>query len=70
MAIVVSGAPTTGKTVLALGCEPLDAGDLRQVWHLEAMAIVIIRLLSGGYDPYSMFGFVSPGCTVQPFASR
>jgi predicted Zn-dependent protease len=70
MTIVVSGPPTTGKTALALGCEPLGAGDLRQAWHLEAMAIVIIRLWSGGYDPYSVFGFVSSGRPEQPFASR
>jgi hypothetical protein len=34
------------------------------------MAIVIIRLLFGGHDPYSMFAFVSLGRTGQPFSSR
>ena len=42
-----------------LGCEPLDAGDLRQARHLEAMAIVIIRLLFNDYDPYSAFAFMT-----------
>jgi predicted dinucleotide-binding enzyme len=44
-----------------LGCDPLDAGDLRQARHLEAMAIVVIRLLFGGHDPRSVFAFHSPG---------
>jgi predicted dinucleotide-binding enzyme len=52
-----------------LGCEPLDAGDLNQARHLEAMAIVVIRLLFGGYDPYSVFAFVSQGRTGRSFTS-
>ena len=58
------------QLITDLGCEPLDAGDLRQARHLEAMAIVIIRLLYGGYDPYSVFSFVSPNRIGQPFSSR
>ena len=46
-----------------LGCEPLDTGDLTQARHLEAMGAVIVRLLFGGYDPCSVFAFVSPGKT-------
>lgn len=55
------GKATARRLIADLGCYPLDAGDLRQARHLEAMAIVIIRLLFGGYDPYSVFAFVSPG---------
>ena len=53
-----------------LGAEPLDAGDLSQARHLEAMAIVIIRLLFSGYDPHSAFAFVSPGKTGPAVSSR
>jgi 8-hydroxy-5-deazaflavin:NADPH oxidoreductase len=53
-----------------LGAEPLDAGDLSQARHLEAMAIVIIRLLFSGYDPHSAFAFVGPGKTGPAFSSR
>lgn len=65
-----NGKDTARTLITDLGCEPLDAGDLRQARHLEAMAIVVIRLLFSGYDPYSVFAFVSPGRTVQPFRSR
>jgi 8-hydroxy-5-deazaflavin:NADPH oxidoreductase len=64
------GKGAVSRLVSDLGCNPLDAGDLRQARHLEAMAIVIIRLLFSGYDPYSVFTFASPGHTGQPFASR
>jgi hypothetical protein len=50
--------------------QPLDAGDLAQVRQIEAMGVVIVRLLFGGYDPYSVFSFVSPGRTGDPFTSR
>lgn len=53
-----------------LGAEPLDAGDLSQARHLEAMAIVVIRLLFSGYDPHSAFAFVGPGKTSPAFSSR
>jgi 8-hydroxy-5-deazaflavin:NADPH oxidoreductase len=64
------GKQVTRQLIADVGGEPLDAGDLSQARHLEAMAIVTIRLLFGGYDPYSVFAFVSPGRTGQPFTSR
>jgi predicted dinucleotide-binding enzyme len=64
------GKGTASQLIKDLGCDPLDAGDLRQARHLEAMAVVVIRLLFGGYDPYSVFAFVSPGRAGQPFTSR
>jgi predicted dinucleotide-binding enzyme len=64
------GRKVASRLIADLGGEPLDAGDLRQARHLEAMAIVIIRLLFSGYDPYSVFAFVSPGRTGRPFTSR
>jgi predicted dinucleotide-binding enzyme len=64
------GRDAARQLISDLGCEPLDAGDLRQARHLEAMAVVIIRLLFGGYDPRSVFAFVSPGRTVAPLVSR
>ncbi|MGH3293809.1 MAG: NADPH-dependent F420 reductase [Trebonia sp.] len=57
----VEGKETARLLIKDLGCDPLDAGDLRQARHLEAMAVVIVRLLFGGYDPYSVFAFISPG---------
>jgi predicted dinucleotide-binding enzyme len=56
-----AGKDTARRLIKDLGCDPLDAGDLRQARHLEAMAIVIVRLLFGGYDPYSVFAFISRG---------
>jgi predicted dinucleotide-binding enzyme len=53
------GKQITHLLIKDLGCEPLDAGDLRQARHLEAMAIVIIRLLFSGHDPYSAFAFMT-----------
>jgi predicted dinucleotide-binding enzyme len=64
------GKDVSWQLITDLGCEPLDAGDLRQARHLEAMAIVVMRLPFGGYDPYSVFAFVSPRRTGQPFSSR
>ncbi len=64
------GKETARRLIKDLGCDPLDAGDLRQARHLEAMAVVVVRLLFSGYDPYSVFAFVSPGRTGQPFTSR
>lgn len=55
------GKETARLLIKDLGCDPLDAGDLRQARYLEAMAVVIVRLLFSGYDPYSVFAFVSPG---------
>jgi predicted dinucleotide-binding enzyme len=64
------GKEIARKLITDLGAEPLDAGDLSQARHLEAMAIVIIRLLFNGYDPHSAFAFVSPGKTGPAFSSR
>jgi 8-hydroxy-5-deazaflavin:NADPH oxidoreductase len=58
------GKATASRLIKDLGCEPLDAGNLTQARHLEAMAVVVIRLLFGGYDPYSVFAFASPGRTA------
>jgi len=74
LAVPLAGDDAAKETVRVLvkdlGCDPLDAGDLRQARNLEAMAIVIVRLLFGGYDPHSVFAFLSPGQTGQPFTSR
>ncbi len=56
----------TSRLVSGLGCEPLDVGDLRQARHLEAMAIVIIRLLFSGYDPYSVFACPQQHMALPP----
>jgi predicted dinucleotide-binding enzyme len=74
LAVPYAGAEegkAAARTLISdLGAEPLDAGDLRQARNLEAMAIVIIRLLFSGYDPHSVFAFVSPGRTAEAFTSR
>jgi predicted dinucleotide-binding enzyme len=44
-----------------LGAEPLPAGDLRHALHLEAMAAIVISLLFGGRDPYTIFNLVDAG---------
>lgn len=64
------GKKIARRLITDLGAEPLDAGDLTQARHLEAMAIVIIRLLFSGCDPHSAFAFVSPGKTGPAFSSR
>jgi hypothetical protein len=53
----VDAKPVVSSLVRAAGAEPLDAGDLRQAHHLEAMAAVCIRLLFGGADPHSASQF-------------
>ncbi|MES9538812.1 MULTISPECIES: NAD(P)-binding domain-containing protein [unclassified Actinomadura] len=60
-----NGKATARALITDLGAEPLDAGDIRQARHLEAMAIVVIRLLFSGYDPLSVFAFTSPGRTGE-----
>jgi predicted dinucleotide-binding enzyme len=65
-----AGMEDASLLIKEIGCEPLDAGDLAQTRHLEAMGVVIVRLLFGGYDPASVFAFISPGQTVAPFTSR
>lgn len=65
-----AGKATARTLIEDIGAEPLDAGDLTQARHLEAMAIVVIRLLFSGYDPLSVFAFSSPGRTGQTITSR
>jgi hypothetical protein len=65
-----NGKATARTLISDLGAEPLDAGDLTQARNLEAMAIVIIRLLFSGYDPLSVFAFTSAGRTGEAIASR
>lgn len=57
------GKRAASELIADLGCEPLDAGDLTQARHLEAMAIVVVRLLFGGHDPISAFAWVGAGRT-------
>lgn len=64
------GKDIARRLIKDVGAEPLDAGDLRQARNLEAAAIVIIRLLFSGYDPHSVFAFISPGKTTAAFSSR
>jgi predicted dinucleotide-binding enzyme len=59
------GKAAAAELIAALGADPLDAGDLSQARYLEAMAIVVVRLLFGGYDPLSAFAWISPGRTGQ-----
>lgn len=64
------GKATARTLITDLGAQPLDAGDIKQARHLEAMAIVVIRLLFSGYDPLSVFAFSSPGRTGEAVTSR
>lgn len=55
------GKAVAGVLVQEQGAEPLDAGDLTQARHLEAMAIVVIRLLYSGHDPLTAFAWLGAG---------
>ncbi len=48
----------TRQLIADLGGEPLPIGDLRHAHHLEAMAAIVISLLYGGRDPYTVFNLV------------
>ncbi|MGC5288627.1 NADPH-dependent F420 reductase [Micromonospora sp. DT231] len=48
----------TRQLITDLGGEPLLIGDLRHAHHLEAMAAIVISLLFGGRDPYTVFNLV------------
>jgi predicted dinucleotide-binding enzyme len=48
----------TRHLIADVGGEPVPVGDLRQAHHLEAMAAVVISLLFGGRDPYTVFNLV------------
>lgn len=41
-----------------LGASALDLGDLRQARHLEAMGVIIVKLLFGGHGLNSVFQFI------------
>lgn len=64
LAVPIAGAEegkAAARTLIGdLGAVPLDAGDLSQARHLEAMAIVVIRLLRSGHGPCSVFAFIDP----------
>lgn len=49
----------TRRLVADLGGDPLPVGDLRHAHHLEAMATIVISLLFGGHDPYTVFNLVT-----------
>lgn len=53
-----AGKPVARGLIADLGAAALDAGDLTQARHLEAMAIVVIRLLRSGHGARSVFAFV------------
>jgi 8-hydroxy-5-deazaflavin:NADPH oxidoreductase len=46
--------------IAAVGVEPFDVGDLSQVRHLEAMALIMIRALRSGTPALSAFAFLGP----------
>jgi 8-hydroxy-5-deazaflavin:NADPH oxidoreductase len=48
----------TALLIADLGGEPVPVGDLRHAHHLEAMAAIVISLLFGGRDPYTVFNLV------------
>ncbi|MFC5663561.1 NADPH-dependent F420 reductase [Kitasatospora misakiensis] len=54
------GKADARRLIADLGAEPLDVGDLSQTRHLEAMAIIVIRLLFAGAHPHSVFTYLSP----------
>jgi predicted dinucleotide-binding enzyme len=64
LCVPMAGAPgaqaIAAPVVAALDVEPFDAGPIEQALHLEAMAVVIIRLLFSGAASYTAFQLV-PG---------
>lgn len=48
----------TRQLIADLGGVPLPIGDLQHAHHLEAMAAIVISLLFGGRDPYTVFNLV------------
>ncbi|MBC9718975.1 NAD(P)-binding domain-containing protein [Streptomyces sp. TRM66268-LWL] len=54
------GKSVTRKLIQEVGAAPLDAGDLSQTPHLEAMGCVVIRQLFGGAHLGSTFAFLTP----------
>ena len=51
--------PVARQLIEEIGAAPLDAGDLSQTRHLEAMGAVVIRQLFGGASPSSTFAFMT-----------
>ncbi|MER7174950.1 NADPH-dependent F420 reductase [Streptomyces mesophilus] len=51
--------PAARRLIEDVGASPLDAGDLSQTRHLEAMGAVVIRRLFGGADLSSTFAFLA-----------
>jgi predicted dinucleotide-binding enzyme len=49
------------ELVSELDCLPVDVGDISQARHLEAMAILMIRLLISGAKSQTAFNLVSSG---------
>lgn len=45
----------TRQLIADIGGEPLPVGGLQHALHLEAMAAIVISLLWGGRDPYTVF---------------
>jgi predicted dinucleotide-binding enzyme len=64
------GKAAARRLIADLGCAPLDAGDITQARHLEAAAVIVIRLLLGGHGPHSVLAWVGEGETAEAFASR
>lgn len=55
-----AGAKAVVASLIAdLGARPVDVGDLSQARHLEAMAIIVIRMLFSGADPLTVFNLVT-----------
>ncbi|MEL7482878.1 MAG: NAD(P)-binding domain-containing protein [Planctomycetota bacterium] len=50
---------TAAELIRAVGCEPLDLGELRYARHLEPMAAIVISLLFRGHPPHSVFNWIS-----------
>lgn len=61
LAVPIAGAeegkPAARQLVEDLGATVLDCGDLSQTHHLEAAAILVIRLLFAGADPTFTIAF-------------
>ncbi|MEU4834966.1 NAD(P)-binding domain-containing protein [Streptosporangium sp. NPDC023615] len=56
-----AGSAALARTLIAdLGCVPVRIGPLHRARHLEAMAAVVIGLLFGGADPYTVFNLITP----------
>ncbi|HEV2639184.1 MAG TPA: NAD(P)-binding domain-containing protein [Actinocrinis sp.] len=57
--------PAARTLISALGCDPLDIGDLTQTHHLEAAAIIVIRQLFAGADPHTVFALLGNGSAAR-----